>query len=123
MKESQAWAKLRRKLQELPETFVTRVENSASPGFPDLFITHKGKLYLFEMKVTKTEATTIKLRPSQEAWLRLFSRAGGTANILVFCESNNTCYSCVPTAFPNKLKNMTENEKKLIINIENLFIP
>ena len=121
--EAKAWKSIRQRLNKLEECHADRIESSTSPGFPDVVITYKGVVYFFELKATATEARTVDLRPAQGAWFRLYRRAGGRPwSTLVFRSDREELYLVDSGKLPSKLKDLSEDEKKLIKNIEDIFI-
>jgi hypothetical protein len=60
---------------------VTRIENSATFGVPDVAGTYKGKSFWLEFKNLK--GSYIIFQPSQIAWIIQEVNAGGEVNILV----------------------------------------
>jgi len=60
---------------------LTRIENRAGTGCPDVYMAFEGHMFWVELKVAKGNA--IDMRPSQIAWNMAHSAAGGVSFILV----------------------------------------
>lgn len=60
---------------------VTRIENSATFGVPDVAGTYKGKQFWLEFKIMK--GTHILFQPTQIAWMLQEINAGGEVHVLV----------------------------------------
>jgi hypothetical protein len=86
--ESRFWRKLRAKL---PRGHITRIENSAAPGTPDVSFLQAsdGREFWFELKqvqeLPKRSTTSVfreGLRPEQILWIGLHWRYGGNAYVV-----------------------------------------
>lgn len=74
-KESQLWSLLRSKFK-VPGIQLTRIENIASSGVPDLIITCDGITRFVELKVTERKHYLF-FRPAQIVWMKEHIKANG----------------------------------------------
>lgn len=88
MKESSLWEWLRDNTKSMERLHMTRIENSASSGIPDVDGCWRSHQFWWELKVCDRPArptTLIKPRfePGQVPWLEARCAAGGAAFVLL----------------------------------------
>lgn len=81
-KESQLW-KLIREGFKSPGTQLTRIENIASSGVPDVIMTHSGVTRFIELKVAEREHFLF-FRPAQIVWSLENIKAGGSPKCIFY---------------------------------------
>ena len=77
--EANLWQRFR--ANQLPKTFLTRIENKHGGGIPDVFLTLEGMPLWVELKITK--ADRVVLSPHQVAWHTAYNAHGGLSFFLV----------------------------------------
>lgn len=96
---------------------VTRIENSATFGVPDVVGTYKGKQFWLEFKILK--GMHILLQPTQVAWMIQEVNAEGEVNILVADSSTLMMYMYHASEIIKPEYLMSYNSKPAI-NVRNL---
>lgn len=61
--------------------YITRIENSAGNGMPDVHVTFNGKDFWIELKIARA-CGTVLLRKEQRVWMFHRSRYGGKVWVL-----------------------------------------
>lgn len=99
-------------LNSLQQCRHNRIESSASPGFPDLDVTYKGKNYKIELKA-EDDKGNIHIRPAQKNWHKKELRAGGNCFFLILLKDKRIAKASLEEL---------QDYKKLIIDLDELCI-
>ncbi len=78
-KETAFKIKFRKRLDAIPGLYVTKIQQVAIRGIPDLLICYKGKFIAYELKVPPNK---LKVGGLQEWHLNAISAAGGVAKVV-----------------------------------------
>lgn len=111
--EARFWRWLRRRLlQQVPGVHLTRVENSAEPGMPDVNYCLEGYESTLELKYTSRFPLKHKVSTSQRIWLRRRSRAGASVRVVVGTPKRIYLFRDAGVFLVNRLKSVGQAERE-----------